>query len=73
MPSDLFDVSGKTALVTGGSRGIGRMIAGGLVEAEARVIISSRKEAELRETAAALGCTAIPGDLSSPDGATALA
>lgn len=73
MPSDLFDVSGKTALVTGGSRGIGRMIAGGLVEAEARVIISSRKEAELRETAAELGCTAIPGDLSTPDGATALA
>ena len=73
MPSDLFDVSGKTALVTGGSRGIGRMIAGGLVEAEARVIISSRKEAELRETAAELGCTAIPGDLSTPEGATALA
>ena len=36
--SDLFDVSGKTALVTGGSRGIGMMIARGLVQAGARVI-----------------------------------
>jgi NAD(P)-dependent dehydrogenase (short-subunit alcohol dehydrogenase family) len=71
--SDLFDVSGKTALVTGGSRGIGKMIAGGLVQANARVIISSRKEQELRATATELGCTAIPGDLSSPEGATALA
>ena len=41
--SDLFDVSGKTALVTGGSRGIGLMIARGLVQAGARVIVSSRK------------------------------
>jgi len=40
---DLFDISGKTALVTGGSSGIGLMIATGFVEAGARVIISSRK------------------------------
>jgi len=40
---DLFDLSGKTAVVTGGSRGIGMMIARGLLEAGARVYISSRK------------------------------
>ena len=46
--SELFDVSGKTALVTGGSRGIGLMIARGLVQAGARVIVSSRKERRRR-------------------------
>jgi NAD(P)-dependent dehydrogenase (short-subunit alcohol dehydrogenase family) len=40
---DLFDLSGKTAVVTGGSRGIGFMIARGLLQAGARVYISSRK------------------------------
>jgi NAD(P)-dependent dehydrogenase (short-subunit alcohol dehydrogenase family) len=75
--SDLFDISGKTALVTGGSRGIGKMIAGGLVQAGARVAISSRKAEDLSATAselAALGdCIAVPADLSSPEGAGALA
>jgi NAD(P)-dependent dehydrogenase (short-subunit alcohol dehydrogenase family) len=73
----LFDVSGKTALVTGGSRGVGLMIARGLVQAGARVLISSRKEDQLRAAAAELAndgaCEAIPADLSSPEGATALA
>ena len=40
---NLFDLSGKAAVVTGGSRGIGLMIARGLLEAGARVYISSRK------------------------------
>ena len=40
---DLFDLSGKTALVTGGTRGIGLMMARGLLQAGARVYISSRK------------------------------
>src|ERR1700727_2338331 len=75
--SDLFDVSGKTALVTGGSRGIGLMIARGLVEAGARVIVSSRKSADVQAAAAelaALGdCEAIPGGISTRDGALALA
>ena len=42
-PRDLFDLSGKVAVVTGGSRGIGRAIAGGLAEAGADVVIASRK------------------------------
>jgi NAD(P)-dependent dehydrogenase (short-subunit alcohol dehydrogenase family) len=75
--SDLFDVSGKTALVTGGSRGIGMMIARGLVQAGARVIVSSRKEGAVEESArelAELGdCVGIPGDVSTPEGAAALA
>jgi nucleoside-diphosphate-sugar epimerase len=40
---DLFSLQGRTALVTGGSRGIGRMIATGLLSQGARVYISSRK------------------------------
>jgi len=75
--SDLFDISGKTALVTGGSRGIGLMIARGLVQAGAQVIVSSRKsddvEAAARELAARGECHAIPGDISTPEGAAALA
>ncbi|HEX4466157.1 MAG TPA: SDR family oxidoreductase [Solirubrobacteraceae bacterium] len=75
--SALFDVSGRTALVTGGSRGIGQMIARGLVEAGANVIVSSRKEDDVRRTGAELAelgaCEAIPGDISTPEGAAALA
>ena len=50
----LFDISGKTALVTGGSSGIGLMIATGFVEAGARVIISSRKADVCEQVAAEL-------------------
>ena len=66
---DLFDLSGKTAVVTGGSRGIGYMIARGLLEAGARVYISSRKpdacaaaEQELSECGTV---AAVPADLST--------
>jgi NAD(P)-dependent dehydrogenase (short-subunit alcohol dehydrogenase family) len=75
--SDLFDVSGRTALVTGGSRGIGLMIARGLVVAGARVIVSSRKPDDVSAAAAELSelgeCHAIPADISTPEGAAALA
>jgi NAD(P)-dependent dehydrogenase (short-subunit alcohol dehydrogenase family) len=73
----LFDVAGKSALVTGGSRGIGLMIARALVQAGVRVVISSRKVAELEAAAAELSrlgeCEPIPADLSTPEGARALA
>jgi NAD(P)-dependent dehydrogenase (short-subunit alcohol dehydrogenase family) len=75
--NDLFDVSGKTALVTGGSRGIGLMIARGLVQAGARVIVSSRKSDDVTAAARTLSehgeCEAIPGDISTPEGAAELA
>jgi NAD(P)-dependent dehydrogenase (short-subunit alcohol dehydrogenase family) len=75
--SELFDVSGKTALVTGGSRGIGLMIARGLVQAGARVIVSSRKSADVEAAASELAafgdCHAIPADISTQEGAKALA
>ena len=73
----LFSVEGKTVLVTGGSRGIGLMIANGFVRAGARVIISSRKAdvcAAVAEELSGYGeCTAIPADLSTAEGARALA
>jgi len=75
--SELFDVSGRTALVTGGSRGIGLMIARGLLQAGAGVIVSSRKQDDLRAAAAELSqlgrCEAIVGDVSTPEGALELA
>jgi NAD(P)-dependent dehydrogenase (short-subunit alcohol dehydrogenase family) len=75
--SDLFDIKGKRALVTGGSRGIGLMIARGLVGAGADVIVSSRKSADVQAAADELAqigsCEAMPGDVSSPEDAAALA
>ncbi len=75
--SDLFDVSGKTVVVTGGSRGIGRMIAEGFVDAGATVYIAARKADACRQTAEELSargsCTAIPADLSTEAGCRALA
>ncbi|WP_245408390.1 SDR family oxidoreductase [Zhengella mangrovi] len=51
MPNRLFDLSGQTALVTGGSRGLGLQIAEGIVEAGGRVVLTARKQGEL-DTAA---------------------
>jgi NAD(P)-dependent dehydrogenase (short-subunit alcohol dehydrogenase family) len=74
---NLFDVSGKVAVVTGGSRGIGAMIARGFVENGVKTYITARKEQELHATQqqlAALGqCIAIPSDLSTLAGVAAFA
>lgn len=73
----LFDLTGKTAVVTGGTRGIGYMIAQGLLQAGASVIISSRKSdacEQAREELAAFGSVAaIPCDVSGEQGCQDLA
>lgn len=73
----LFSLEGKTALVTGGSRGVGAMIAEGLVSAGCRVYISSRTAADCEQTVERLKdysgeCLALPADISSIDGIEAL-
>lgn len=74
---NLFDVAGKVAVVTGGSRGIGAMIARGFVDNGVRTYLTARKEAELNATAeelSALGdCIAIPSNLGSLEGVKAFA
>ena len=74
---NLFSVNGKVALVTGGSRGIGLMIARGFVENGVRTYISSRKAEICEQVAAELSesgdCIALPADLSSLKGVKDLA
>lgn len=75
--SDLFSIEHKTALVTGGSRGIGKMIAEGFVRAGAKVYVASRKKETCDEVAAELSafgtCQSIPANLSTEEGCRALA
>jgi NAD(P)-dependent dehydrogenase (short-subunit alcohol dehydrogenase family) len=78
MSTDLFSLKGRTALITGGSRGIGRMIAAGFLAQGAKVYISSRKAEACEKTAAELSkgggtCIALPVDASTIAGAQALA
>ena len=74
---DLFSLQGRKALVTGGSRGIGRMIAAGFLARGATVYISSRKAAACDETAKQLSssgpCFSLPADVSTVEGARGLA
>lgn len=69
----MFSVDGKVVVVTGGSRGIGLMIARGFVDAGAKVYISSRKADVCNQVAAELGCFSIPEDLSTLEGCERLA
>lgn len=72
----MFSLEGRTALITGGSRGIGRMIAEGYVRSGVRTYISSRKAPDCDATAeelSALGhCVSLPADVSSQEGITDL-
>lgn len=72
----LFSLNGKTALVTGGSRGIGLMIARGYVESGAKVYITARKaeacDAAAKELSAIGECVSVPGDVGSPEGRASL-
>jgi len=74
--TQLFSLKGRTALITGGSRGIGRMIAEGYLAQGARVYISARKADACDQTAKELSafghCVSLPADVSTLEGAQAL-
>jgi NAD(P)-dependent dehydrogenase (short-subunit alcohol dehydrogenase family) len=77
MATDLFSLEGKTTLVTGGSRGIGLMIARGFIDIGAKVYISSRNAEVCDEVAGELSkvgeCISLPADLSGMEGVESLA
>jgi NAD(P)-dependent dehydrogenase (short-subunit alcohol dehydrogenase family) len=79
LPTSLFDLTGKTALVTGGATGIGRMATEGLAAAGARVLIASRKADACEAVAAEVNALGLPGkvegfggDVASEEGIDSL-
>lgn len=77
MMKDLFSLEGRVALVTGGSRGIGKMITQGFLEQGAKVYITARKAPACDQTAEELSqygpCVSLPHDISTVEGCKALA
>lgn len=75
--AELFDISGRTVLITGGARGIGRMIAEGLLRAGATVLVSTRKSGDAEEVQQALAehgtIHAITADIATEEGCAELA
>jgi NAD(P)-dependent dehydrogenase (short-subunit alcohol dehydrogenase family) len=71
----LFGLQGRVALITGGSKNLGRHMAEGFIAAGAKVYITSRKAADCEKTASELGpnCIALPMDVSTVEGCRALA
>jgi NAD(P)-dependent dehydrogenase (short-subunit alcohol dehydrogenase family) len=71
----LFSLEGRVALVTGGSKNLGRHMAEGMIAAGAKVYITSRKADQCEKTAAELGpnCLPLPMDISTVEGCKALA
>ncbi|WP_411818020.1 SDR family oxidoreductase [Hyphococcus sp. DH-69] len=77
MMKDLFSLKGRVALITGGSRGIGKMIARGFLEQGAKVYITARKAPACDQTAEELSaygtCISLPHDVSTVEGCKSLA
>jgi NAD(P)-dependent dehydrogenase (short-subunit alcohol dehydrogenase family) len=75
-PGSLFSLDGRVALVTGGTRGIGAMVASGLLAAGARVLVTGRDADEAAAAAARLDpggrCTGVAADLATHEGIAAL-
>ena len=71
MSVELFDLSGKTALITGSSQGIGYALAEGLAKAGAKIVANGRDAAKLADAASRLGADPLPFDVTDHAGARA--
>ena len=67
MGHPVFDVAGRTALVTGSSRGIGRALAQGLAEAGCDVVLHGRDDAAVARAAAGLGARSVAFDVTDAE------